>query len=365
MIQYDEIRYSLNNAKPQLEELRVSLALDAAADEIAKLQEQAQAPDFWDNPENSQKVLQKIKQLQDKVARYEKLVALYDDTLVLIEMAEDEGDESLLPEVKASHKEFTSTLESMTLETLLSGEYDSNSAILSFHAGAGGTEAQDWTQMLFRMYQHWASSRGYKWTVLDYLDGEDAGLKSATVSIEGENAYGYLKSENGIHRLVRVSPFDANARRQTSFSAIEVMPQIEDDAEIEIRAEDLRVDTYRSSDAGGQHVNKTDSAVRMTHVPTGIVVQCQNERSQIQNREQCTIMLRSKLAEIREAERMAELSAIKGEQKKIEWGSQIRSYVFHPYTMAKDHRTSAESGNIAAVMDGDIDQFINAYLIMG
>ncbi|MBQ5760622.1 MAG: peptide chain release factor 2 [Clostridia bacterium] len=362
MIQYDEIRYSLNNAKPQLEELRVSLALDAAADEIAKLQEQAQAPDFWDNPENSQKVLQKIKQLQDKVARYEKLVALYDDTLVLIEMAEDEGDESLLPEVKASHKEFTSTLENMTLETLLSGEYDSNSAILSFHAGAGGTEAQDWTQMLFRMYQHWASSRGYKWTVLDYLDGEDAGLKSATVSIEGENAYGYLKSENGIHRLVRVSPFDASGRRQTSFSAIEVMPQIEDDAEIEIRAEDLRVDTYRSSGAGGQHVNKTESAIRITHLPTGIVVACQTQRSQIQNRAYAMQMLRAKLAEIKEQQHLEKIEDIKGVQMKIEWGSQIRSYVFMPYTLVKDHRTGCETGNIQAVMDGDIDAFITAYL---
>ncbi|MBR4874896.1 MAG: peptide chain release factor 2 [Clostridia bacterium] len=362
MIQYDEIRYSLNNAKPQLEELRVSLALDAAADEIAKLQEQAQAPDFWDNPENSQKVLQKIKQLQDKVARYEKLVALYDDTLVLIEMAEDEGDESLLPEVKASHKEFSTTLESMTLETLLSGEYDSNSAILSFHAGAGGTEAQDWTQMLFRMYQHWASSRGYKWTVLDYLDGEDAGLKSATVSIEGENAYGYLKSENGIHRLVRVSPFDASGRRQTSFSAIEVMPQIEDDSEIEIRAEDLRVDTYRSSGAGGQHVNKTESAIRITHLPTGIVVACQTQRSQIQNRAYAMQMLRAKLAEIKEQQHLEKIEDIKGVQMKIEWGSQIRSYVFMPYTLVKDHRTGCETGNIQAVMDGDIDAFITAYL---
>ena len=362
MIQYDEIRYSLNNAKPQLEELRVSLALDAAADEIAKLQEQAQAPDFWDNPENSQKVLQKIKQLQDKIARYEKLVALYDDTLVLIEMAEDEGDESLLPEVKASHKEFSTTLESMTLETLLSGEYDSNSAIMSFHAGAGGTEAQDWTQMLFRMYQHWASSRGYKWTVLDYLDGEDAGLKSATVSIEGENAYGYLKSENGIHRLVRVSPFDASGRRQTSFSAIEVMPQIEDDAEIEIRAEDLRVDTYRSSGAGGQHVNKTESAIRITHLPTGIVVACQTQRSQIQNRAYAMQMLRAKLAEIKEQQHLEKIEDIKGVQMKIEWGSQIRSYVFMPYTLVKDHRTGCETGNIQAVMDGDIDAFITAYL---
>ncbi|MBQ9925672.1 MAG: peptide chain release factor 2 [Clostridia bacterium] len=362
MIQYDEIRYSLNNAKPQLEELRVSLALDAAASEVEKLQAQAQAPDFWDDPDNSQKILQKIKQLQDKIARYEKLVALYDDTLVLIEMAEDEGDESLLPEVKASHKEFAQKLEAMTLETLLSGEYDANSAILSFHAGAGGTEAQDWTQMLFRMYQHWASSKGYKWTVLDYLDGEDAGLKSATVSIEGENAYGYLKSENGIHRLVRVSPFDASGRRQTSFSAIEVMPQIEDDAEIEIRAEDLRVDTYRSSGAGGQHVNKTESAIRITHLPTGIVVACQTQRSQIQNRAYAMQMLRAKLAEIKEQQHLEKIEDIKGVQMKIEWGSQIRSYVFMPYTLVKDHRTGCETGNIQAVMDGDIDAFITAYL---
>ena len=362
MIQYDEIRYSLNNAKPQLEELRVSLALDAAASEVEKLQAQAQAPDFWDDPDNSQKILQKIKQLQDKIARYEKLVALYDDTLVLIEMAEDEGDESLLPEVKASHKEFSQKLEAMTLETLLSGEYDANSAILSFHAGAGGTEAQDWTQMLFRMYQHWASSKGYKWTVLDYLDGEEAGLKNATISIEGENAYGYLKSENGIHRLVRVSPFDSAGRRQTSFSAVEVMPHIEDDTTIEIRSEDLKVDTYRSGGAGGQHVNKTESAIRITHLPTGIVVACQTQRSQVQNRAYAMQMLRSKLAEIKAQQHLEKIEDIKGVQMKIEWGSQIRSYVFMPYTLVKDHRTGCENGNIQAVMDGDIDSFITAYL---
>ena len=362
MIQYDEIRYSLNDRKPQLEELRVSLALDAAAQEVEQLQAQAQAPDFWDDPENSQKILQKIKQLQDKIARYEKLVSLYEDTLTLIEMADDEGDESLLPEVKASYKQFCSDLEHQRLETLLSEEYDANSAMISFHAGAGGTEAQDWTQMLFRMYNHWAVSKGYKWTVLEYLDGEDAGLKSATVSVEGENAYGYLKSENGIHRLVRVSPFDASGRRQTSFAAIEIMPQITDDTEIEIRPEDLKVDTYRSSGAGGQHVNKTESAIRITHIPSGVVVACQTQRSQHQNREYAMQMLRAKLAEIKAQQHLEKIEDIKGVQMKIEWGSQIRSYVFMPYTLVKDHRTGCETGNIQAVMDGDIDAFITAYL---
>lgn len=362
MIQYDEIRYSLNDKKSVLDELKVSLDLEAAEKEIADLQAQAQAPGFWDDPDNSQKVLQRVKRLQDKVARYNSLATLYEDTLTLIEMADEAGDESLLPEIKADYKRFEEELETQRLETLLSGEYDANNAIISFHAGAGGTEAQDWTQMLFRMYTRWAESKGYKYKVLDYLDGEDAGLKSAAISIEGENAYGYLKSENGIHRLVRISPFDSSGRRQTSFAAIEVMPQIDNDTDIEIRPEDLKVDTYRSSGAGGQHVNKTESAIRITHIPSGVIVACQTERSQHQNREYAMQMLRAKLAEIKERQHLEKIEDIKGVQMKIEWGSQIRSYVFMPYTLVKDHRTGCENANIQAVMDGDIDAFINAYL---
>ena len=362
MIQYDDIRYSLTDLKPQLEELRTSLDLEKAEEDIAKLQHDAQAPGFWDDPDNSQKVLQRIKQLQAKVERYNKLHALYDDTLTLIEMADEAGDESLLPEVREDYKRFCEGLETQRLETLLSGEYDRNNAIMSFHAGAGGTEAQDWTQMLFRMYTHWADSKGFKWKILDYIDGEDAGLKSADLLIEGENAFGYLKSEMGVHRLVRVSPFDSSGRRHTSFAAIEVMPEMSDDMDIEINPDDLKIDTYRSGGAGGQHVNKTESAIRITHIPSGVIVACQNERSQHQNREVAMRMLKSKLLEIKEREHLDKIEDIKGEQKKIEWGSQIRSYVFMPYTLVKDHRTGCENGNIQDVMDCDLDPFINAYL---
>jgi peptide chain release factor 2 len=279
-------------------------------------------------------------------------------------MAMEENDESLLPELQEEYASFEKDLESARLETLLSGEYDSCNAIMSFHAGAGGTEAQDWAQMLYRMFTRWAERHGYDCKLLDYLDGEEAGLKSASILISGENAYGYLKSESGIHRLVRVSPFDSSGRRHTSFAAVEVMPEISDSMEVEIRPEDLKVDTYRSSGAGGQHVNKTESAIRITHIPTGIVVSCQVERSQHQNREVAMRMLRSKLVEIKEREHLDKIDDIKGEQMKIEWGSQIRSYVFMPYTLAKDHRTGYENGNINAVMDGDLDGFINAYLTM-
>lgn len=362
MIQYDDMRYSLTDMKPQLDSLRQSLDLDEAEREIAQLQHKAQDPGFWDDPETSQKILQRIKQLQDKVGAYTALAALYDDTLTLIEMADEMGDGSLLEEVKADYKRFCDGLESQRLQTLLSGEYDGNNAIISFHAGAGGTEAQDWTQMLFRMYSRWADSKGFKWKILDYIDGEDAGLKSADLLIEGQNAFGYLKSEMGVHRLVRVSPFDSSGRRHTSFAAIEVMPEMTDDIDIEINPDDLKVDTYRSGGAGGQHVNKTESAIRITHIPSGVVVACQNERSQHQNREVAMRMLKSKLMEIKEREHLDKIDDIKGEQKKIEWGSQIRSYVFMPYTLVKDHRTGCENGNIQAVMDGDIDSFINAYL---
>jgi len=362
MLIYDDIRFKLNNIKPRLAELRAALDLDRGLEEAAALEQQTAAPDFWDDPERSQQVLQKIKQLKDKAARYEALCTQYDDTVTMIEMAEEMEDESLFPEVEESFNSFSSALEEQTLQTLLRGEYDKNNAIMSFHAGAGGLEAQDWGSMLFRMYTHWADSKGFKWKVLDYLDGDEGGLKSAELLIEGENAFGYLKSEMGVHRLVRVSPFDSSGRRHTSFSAVEVMPEMTDDIKIDINPEDLKVDTYRSGGAGGQHVNKTESAIRITHIPSGIVVACQNERSQHQNREVAMRMLKSKLMEIKEREHLDKIEDIKGVQMKIEWGSQIRSYVFMPYTLVKDHRTGCESGNIDAVMDGAIDSFINAYL---
>ena len=362
MFIYDDIRFKLNNSKPQLEELRAALNLDKGAEEISQLEERTAAPDFWDNPSESQKVLQKIKQLKDKAENYAKLMGQYEDTLTMIEMAEEMEDESLFPEVEAGYEAFTAELERQTLTTLLTGEYDKSNVIMSFHAGAGGTEAQDWTSMLVRMYTQWADSKGFKWKMLDYLDGEEAGIKSAELLIEGENAFGYLKSEMGVHRLVRVSPFDASGRRQTSFAAVEVMPDIDENVEVDIRTEDLRVDTYRSSGAGGQHVNKTESAIRITHLPTGIVVQCQNERSQVQNKEMCFIWLRARLAELKEQQRQEQMGEIKGELKKIEWGSQIRSYVFQPYTMVKDHRTGYEMGDVSAVMDGKLEGFVTSYL---
>jgi peptide chain release factor 2 len=312
--------------------------------------------------ENSQKILQKTKQLKDKVQNYESLRTHWEDTITLIELADEENDESMLKEVKSAVDEIKETVEKMTLETLLSGHYDKNNAIMTFHAGAGGTEAQDWCEMLIRMYQMYAQKNGYTTSTIDILPGDDAGVKSATIAINGLNAYGYLKSEKGVHRLVRISPFDASGRRHTSFASIEVMPEIEDDVEINIRSEDLKVDTYRSSGAGGQHINKTDSAVRITHIPTGVVVSCQTQRSQHQNREYAMRMLKSKLAEIAEQQQKEKIEDIKGVQKEIAWGSQIRSYVFHPYNLVKDHRTNFEMGNIGAVMDGDLNGFINAYL---
>lgn len=307
--------------------------------------------------------MQKIKGLRDKIARYRELKSLWDDLKTLVELAIEEDDESVLDEVKTNYKKLTSDIENMKLETLLSGKYDKNNAIITLHAGAGGTEAQDWCEMLYRMYTHWAERRGYSVETLDFLDGEEAGLKSITFLVEGLNAYGYAKCEKGVHRLVRISPFDSAARRHTSFASCEVMPEIDDDIEVDINPEDLRVDTYRSSGAGGQHINKTESAIRITHIPTGVVVTCQNERSQHKNRETAMKMLKSKLIEIAEREQKEKIEDLKGVQMEIGWGSQIRSYVFHPYTMVKDHRTNYEVGNINAVMDGDIDGFINAYLI--
>lgn len=314
--------------------------------------------------EESQKVLQKIKQLKHKVESYDKLHGQWEDLMTLVELGNEEEDLSVLDEVKSGLKDLQSNVESMTLQTLLSGEYDANNAILTLHAGAGGTEAQDWAEMLFRMYSRWAEKSGYDVTVLDILEGDEAGIKSVTFRVAGLNAYGYCKAEKGVHRLVRISPFDASGRRHTSFASLEVIPEIEDDNSIEIAPEDIRIDTYRASGAGGQHINKTDSAIRITHFPTGIVVSCQNERSQHKNKDMAMKMLKSKLIELKEQEKLEKMEGIKGEQKEIAWGSQIRSYVFHPYNLVKDHRTGYEMGNIGAVMDGDLDGFINAYLKM-
>ncbi|MBR3737710.1 MAG: peptide chain release factor 2 [Eubacterium sp.] len=364
MIEYEELKQRLMQSEDAIENLKEALSIDSVKEEIENLEKESAAPDFWDDMEKSQKTMQKIGSLKSKVQNYEDLKNDFDDALVMIELANEEDDADLLPDCTSSVADIENRIESLTLSTLLSGEFDDNNAILTFHAGAGGTEAQDWAEMLFRMYNRWGERHGYKVSTLDYLDGDVAGVKSATILIEGENAYGYLKGEMGIHRLVRVSPFDSSGRRHTSFASLEVMPEINDDVEVEIREEDIKMDVYRASGAGGQKVNKTSSAVRLTHIPTGIVVSCQIERSQHQNREVAMRMLKSKLVEIKERENLERIEDIKGDQKEIAWGSQIRSYVFMPYTMVKDHRTNFEMGNIAAVMDGDLDGFINAYLKM-
>lgn len=317
---------------------------------------------MWSDIEKSKHISREAQGIRNKLDVFDKAQKAVSDAEVMIQLAEEEGDESVLEEVDKELSLAEADIEDIRLRTLLRGKYDSCDAILTLHAGAGGTEACDWTEMLYRMYICYAEKHNYKITEYDRLEGDGAGLKSVCFKVEGENAYGYLKAEKGIHRLVRISPFDANARRQTSFSSVDVMPDIQEDGDIEIRPEDLKIDTYRSSGAGGQHVNKTESAIRITHIPTGIIVACQNERSQVQNKEQAMCMLRSKLLEKREEERLAEASEIKGEIKKIEWGSQIRSYVFCPYTMVKDHRTGSETGNVQSVMDGNIDQFIIDYL---
>lgn len=362
MLQYEELRLKLAGMRPEIQDLGTALGLDAARAEVRELEEKAAQPNFWDDVEHSQAVLQKTGQLKDKIASYESLRQTADDTLALIDLADEEEDLSMLDEAAQGVESVRARIDATRLETLLTGEYDAKNAILTFHAGAGGTEAQDWAEMLYRMYTRWGERHGFAVQVLDYLDGEEAGLKSASVLIEGLNAYGYLKSEIGVHRLVRISPFDASGRRHTSFASVEVMPQIDDDVKVDIRPEDIKMDVFRSSGAGGQHINKTSSAVRLTHIPTGVVVSCQTERSQFQNRATAMMMLKSKLLEIKEREHLDKIDDIKGVQKEIAWGSQIRSYVFMPYTLAKDHRTGFESGNINAVMDGDLDGFINAYL---
>ena len=333
-------------------------------DEKAQLEEQMAAPEFWNDIESANKVNQRMKVVSNKIDKYAKLMTRASDIETFIEMADEEEDESMIEEIASEYREFEQAVEALKLETLLKGPYDSSNAVLSLHAGAGGTEAQDWVSMLYRMYTRYCDIQGFTVKVLDLLDGEEAGIKSVTFEVDGDNAYGYLKAEKGVHRLVRISPFDSSGRRHTSFASLDVTPIFDDDTgEITIDPDDLRVDTYRSSGAGGQHVNKTSSAIRITHLPTGIVVQCQNERSQIQNRETAMRMLRGKLLELQERERMEHMAQIKGEMKKIEWGSQIRSYVFQPYTMVKDHRTGVENGNIQAVMDGAIEPFINAFLV--
>ncbi len=320
------------------------------------------APSFWDEPEEAQKITRDVAALKEEVDGFAKLKSKVADLDTLREMAEEEEDESLLPEIEALYAEVKQDVEHLELGLLLSGEYDANNAILTLHAGAGGTEAQDWTSMLLRMFSRFAEKQGFTLETLDLLPGDEAGIKSATIQINGYHAYGYLRSEKGVHRLVRISPFDANARRHTSFAACDVMPELDDTVKVDINMDEVRVDTYRSSGAGGQHVNKTSSAVRMTHLPTGIVVQCQNERSQIQNREKCLQMLRAKLYALEKAKQEALVSDIAGEYQNIEWGSQIRSYVFQPYTLVKDHRTGCETGNIQAVMDGDLMNFVESYL---
>ena len=329
---------------------------------IQELEREMESGDFWNDPVVSQNKMKELKSMKDDVATYASLEQQYEDIETLIEMGYEENDASLIPEIQELLDEFINTYDGIRMKTLLSGEYDSDNAIVSLHAGAGGTESCDWAAMLFRMYSRWADKKGFTLEVLDSLDGDEAGIKSITFQVNGENAYGYLKSEKGVHRLVRISPFDANARRHTSFAAVDVMPELDDTVDVNINMDEVRVDVYRSSGAGGQHVNKTSSAVRMTHEPTGIVVQCQNERSQIQNRERCLQMLRAKLYEYEKAKQDALVSDIAGDYQNIEWGSQIRSYVFQPYTMVKDHRTGCETGNIQAVMDGDLMPFVEAYL---
>ena len=330
--------------------------------QVEELEEQTKANEFWTDMEKSAKVLQEIKALKDKIDGIEKTKSLIEDTKVLIELGNEANDESVIPEVKQNVKTISKTIDKLEIENLLSGKHDKDNAIITIHPGAGGTESQDWAEMLYRMYSMWCEKNGYKLEELDYLEGDGAGIKSVTFSVTGPNAYGYLKSESGVHRLVRISPFDSAGRRHTSFAAVEVIPEVADDVNIEINPEDLKIDTYRSSGAGGQHVNKTESAIRITHIPTNIVVSCQTQRSQIQNRDKAMKMLMSKLLELKEKENKERIEDLKGVQREIAWGSQIRSYVFCPYTMVKDHRTNYETGNVEAVMNGEINGFIDEYL---
>ena len=358
----EDLKPTLNDLSEKLDQMRISLEIPAKEEKIAELEYKMGEPSFWDDAAAAQKLNQELAALKGGVDTYKGLMAKYEDAETLYEMGIEEGDASMEDDIRAELDLIAEGLETLQLEVLLSGDYDANDAILTLHAGAGGTEAQDWTQMLLRMYGRWAERHGFTVETADLQPGDEAGVKSATLFIKGHNAYGFLKSEKGVHRLVRISPFDSQARRHTSFSACDVMPEIDDAVEVPINMDDVRVDYYRASGAGGQHINKTSSAVRMTHEPTGIVVQCQNERSQLQNKEQCMKMLRAKLFELEQEKKEEEIAKLEGVQQKIEWGSQIRSYVFQPYTMVKDVRTNAETGNVQAVMDGEIDPFIRAYL---
>ncbi len=362
MILIDDLKSQIEEFKPKIKELYEVFDINNIKEKLAELQKISSEPEFWNDIDNSQKTLQQIKNYESTINKFNNFQLKFDDISTMIELCEEQSDEEFIHEIASEIKDFTKQLEAMTLETLLTGEYDKNNAILSFHAGAGGTEAQDWVEMLYRMYSRWAEQHNYKVKILDYLNGDEAGIKSASILIEGNNAYGFLKSESGVHRLVRISPFDSSGRRHTSFASLEVIPEITDNHDIDIKTEDLKVDTYRASGAGGQHINKTDSAVRITHLPTGIVVSCQTQRSQFQNKDFAMKMLKSKLAEIKEREHLDKIEDIKGVQKEIAWGAQIRSYVFMPYTLVKDHRTNFEVGNVNAVMDGDLDGLINAYL---
>ena len=362
MIILDNYRVKLREIEDQIKELASAMRIDAVKTALAEYETVTADPDFWNDMEKSQKILVEQKRQQGILESYQSVVSLHEDATTLVELAMEECDEDTENEIVSMTENLEKTIERLTMDTLLDGEYDKSNAILTFHAGAGGTEAQDWALMLFRMYSRYGEQNGFKVKCIDMLDGDEAGIKSAVLMLEGANAYGYMKSESGVHRLVRVSPFDASGRRQTSFASVEVMPEIEDDKSIEIREEDLEIECHRASGAGGQHVNKTDSAVRIKHIPTGIVTGCQTERSQKQNKEMALKMLKSKLLEIKEREHLEKIEDIKGVQMDNGWGSQIRSYVFMPYTLVKDHRTNFEMGNVNAVMDGDLEGFINAYL---
>ena len=362
IVALEEAKRRLTALEDVVAELKNQLRIDEAKERAQDLERETMVQDFWSDAEKSSKKLQEIKQLKDKVESYTELVSRLEDAYTLCEMAIEENDESSVDEVVAETDFIEAEAEKKRIEVLLSGPYDKNNAIVSFHPGAGGTEAQDWASMLYRLYTRWGEKRGFNVKLIDWLDGDEAGIKSATIMIEGPNAYGYLKSENGVHRLVRVSPFDASGRRQTSFASVEVMPEFEDDNSIEIKAEDMEITAHRSSGAGGQHINKTDSAIRIVHNPTGIVVGCQTERSQLQNKETAIKMLKAKLLEIKLREKLDRIEDIQGNKANIEWGSQIRNYVFMPYTLVKDTRTGFEDGNVDSVMDGNIDDFINAYL---
>ncbi len=362
MIILDNYRVKLMEIEKRIEELANAMRIEAVKEKLAEFETITADPDFWNDMEKSQKILVEQKRQKDVLENYQGVVSLHEDATTLVELAMEECDEETEQEIVSMTENLEKTIERLTMDTLLDGEYDKSNAILTFHSGAGGTEAQDWALMLFRMYSRYGEQNGFKIKCLDMLDGDEAGIKSAVLRLEGPNAYGYMKSESGVHRLVRVSPFDASGRRQTSFASVEVMPEIEDDKSIEIREEDLEIECHRASGAGGQHVNKTDSAVRIKHIPTGIVTGCQTERSQKQNKEMALKMLKSKLLEIKEREHLEKIEDIKGVQMDNGWGSQIRSYVFMPYTLVKDHRTNFEMGNVNAVMDGDLEGFINAYL---